>query len=145
MPPDKLLRAEVVSQGPIRQLSKAEIQQNLLKGIEDKLLQSAMEVVSAVSEFHWLDPEELDTVPPEWEAELGEAEAKRKHRIARASWLPSKDAPTALSTNLKIAVGIIRSRAADQAGSRDLKIGEVTVNMTPPQTNFPELVIDDGE
>lgn len=145
MPPDKLLRAEVINQTPIRQLSKAEIQQNLLKSIEDRLLQSSMEVVSASTEFAWLDPEDLETIPPEWIAELGLQEAERKHRIAKASWLPQSSAPNALATSLKIAVGIVRARAAEQSSTREMRIGEVTVNMTTPQANFPELVIDDGE
>lgn len=61
-----------------------------------------------------LDPDDLDTVPAHWRAELrDELAVKRRHAIAKAALLPSRSAPAALETMRAMVNQTVRARGRE--------------------------------
>lgn len=124
----------IIRSGSHRQLAKPtkqeeeRQQEDILKGLQDRIYRGALQVGVDMLEFNHIDP----TIDPErdpkyiyWVKEYGEEEAKRKYRVASAGWLPSKEAPVAIAEATKIAVGIIKARASEKSGSRIINVGKL--------------------
>jgi hypothetical protein len=133
----KLVRAKGNS------LSLADLQRDRLRGLEDDLLESSLAVVGGTCDFAELDPEDFNTIPQAWIDELGEERAAKKHRMAKAGWLPAKEAPIAISTATKIVTGIVRARATEKSGPRSLNIN--MVKMTAPMPDFEVVDVGDDD
>jgi hypothetical protein len=95
-----------------------------LKAVEDKLLADSTSVVVDCLGFADLafDPETYDPiVPAEWN-DLPESEKARKIRLAKAVWMPSSDVPHGVKMAQEVMIGILKTRAAKETGTRILNI-----------------------
>lgn len=125
--PVAIVQAEVVD------MVAPEDAQEALRAIEDELLKKSLGIVESALDFVELDPENNDEVPQEWIDELGEAEAVKRHRVARAGWLNAKEAPVAMKLAKDTAMGIVKARATDKLASRPLS---VQVLMPAPMRDY---------
>jgi hypothetical protein len=107
-----------------------------LRSIEDGLLKASMGVVDAALAFRDIDPED-EGVPDEWVKRYGMVEAIKRHRIARACWAPASKAPIGVVLAQKLMVGIVKARAAESDGPRELNL--TMVQMTAPMPTFPVI------
>ncbi|MHC4647300.1 MAG: hypothetical protein ACYTBJ_17555 [Planctomycetota bacterium] len=126
-----------------RQMSIEEQAMRGMKKLEQTMLDSSMRVITDTCNFDELDPDNIDAIPEKWIEEHGELEAKRKHRVAKAGWLPNKEAPIAIQTATKIAIGIIRARATEKSGPKILNIQPIS--MVAPKQRFEVIDVDDGD
>lgn len=117
----------------------AELKADRLRDIEDELFADSAVILGSVMKFAELDPGDLDTVPATWIAEYGKAEAIKRHRIARASWMNAKESPVALKMAQTTAIGITKARAAAGGGGiQNLNIGTM-VYMPQPKFEVKEV------
>jgi hypothetical protein len=122
-----------------RQLSELEIAEDRLRGVENDLFEASLQVSADMLAFCEIEPGEKN-VPQPWIEKYGLERAQKRLRVAQASWSSGKDAPVALKHAALLAVGIIRSRAAEKAAPRQLNI--VMVELTEqPQHGFRELEV----
>lgn len=124
-------------------VSLADVQQEKLRGLEDDLLEHSLEVVGGTCSFAELDPEKFEEIPQHWIDELGEEAANRKHRLARAGWLPAKEAPVAITTATKIVTGIVRARATEKAGPKSLNMNIVQLSAPLPEFDVVDVEGDE--
>lgn len=116
-----------------------ELAMERLQGYEDEIFAKASEIVDGTLRFQDIDPE--NPVPPqEWLDELGTKEAVEKRmRIAKSSWMSSKDAPFALQAAKALVVGIIKARSTERAAPKSLNVVAITVNN---RSDYPEKEIE---
>jgi hypothetical protein len=126
-----------------RELTREETLMEDMQTLENEMYHDHLKVMAGVAGFADLDPENIDEIPQKWIEDMGPSEAKRKHRVAKAAWLPNKDAPIAIQTSTKVAVGIIRARATEKAGPKSLNIQMVA--MTQPRQQFEVIDVDDED
>ena len=103
-------------------------QEDILKGLQDRIFKSSLQIGVDVFDFNAIDPQlkmEEDPVFKQWVEDFGDPEARRKYRVAAAGWLPSKEAPMAISEATKMAVGIIKARAVEKGGARTINVGKL--------------------
>lgn len=122
-----------------------EMQQERLKTIEDNLYENSLAVVNGACEFAELDIDNIDAVPQKWIDEMGLEKAKRRHRLAKVGWMRSSDAPVAINTATKIVVGIVRARATEKAGPRQLNLNMITMTIPPPEYGVIDVESESGE
>lgn len=77
--------------------------------IEEHVFRSAMEMIEGMNAFSDIEPDATEP-PQEWIQDLGKKMAWKKFRIAKASWMGSKEAPIALRIVPPIAGAIMRAR-----------------------------------
>lgn len=143
------LKAEIVEPAPLKK-SVAAIEQEgaqlRLREIADGLFEANLRIMGDAASFRDIDPTRAEP-PEEWVRELGLPEAAKRHRIAMASWMPSKDAPVGLANARAIVVGMMKSKAMENASPRTINV--VAVQMTEPQLRralgdeFPVLDVED--
>jgi hypothetical protein len=124
-------------------MSRAALQQDGLRRLEDELLANSLAVVGGVCDFAELDLADLDKIPEGWIEAYGPEEAKKRHRIAKAGWMNNKDAPVAINTATKVLTGIVRARATEKAGPKQLNIN--MVSMVAPLDSLEVLDIEEEE
>jgi hypothetical protein len=95
--------------------------------IVEELFVKNLAVIDDAAAFRDVDPGD-DEPPPEWVRALGEVEAGKRLRLARAAWLPAKDAPT----GFKMAQGFVHSylkmkAAKEIGGNRTLLVAMVAM------------------
>lgn len=112
---------------------------SLIRAVEDEIYTEAAATVRDVLRFKDIDPSQ-QKCPPEWIAELGEAEADKRLRMARSGWLPSKEAPVGLKLAQDTLIGFAKARAAEKQGPRTLNIAYV--QLSAPLPEFEELEVD---
>lgn len=117
--------------------TKAEERSIELRNMEDELLQQSMKVVQDTLRFRDIDPTQEEP-PMEWRLAFGYEEAKKMHTIARAAWLPAKDAPIGLKYATQMGLGIIKARSVERAAPQNLAVQ--IIQMTAPPS-FPEIII----
>jgi hypothetical protein len=111
-----------VSTGP--NLGDLDTEIERVKDLEDEICRDCLEIVGDVRFFAEIDPDERE--PPEaWVKELGLERAKRRHRVARASWMATKDAPVAISVAKSVMIGAMKVRALERAAPRSLNIAVI--------------------
>lgn len=107
------------------QLMQISKQTNLdtLKSIEDKLLMDSTAVVVDCLDFANIgfDDSGVEITPEEWEG-LPPLEKARKVRLAKACWMPSSDVPHGVKMSQEVMIGILKTRAAKETGTRILNI-----------------------
>jgi hypothetical protein len=116
-------------------MTHADLQQDGLRRLEDELYAGSLAVVGGVFNFAELDPANLDKIPEGW--------TKQQHRIAKAGWMSSKEAPVAIVTATKVLTGIVRARATEKAGPKQLNIN--MVSMAAPLEALEVLDIEEEE
>ena len=115
-------------------LTHTDLQQDGLRRLEDELYKGSLEVVSGTLDFAELDPADLDKMPEGW--------TERRHRIAKVGWMSVKDAPVAIATATKVLTGIVRARATEKAGPKQLNLNMVSI--TAPLKQL-EVIDIEGE
>lgn len=96
-------------------------QQDRLLALQDEIFEANLAITHDATRFREISP--TDEKPPEaWIAELGEAEAWKRFRVARSAWLGAKDAPVALSMAKSIVSAMSKSAAMRSSGGRVLNI-----------------------
>lgn len=136
-------KAEVVVAKPA--LTEQEGARLRLREIADDILQKNLQIMGDAASFRDIDID-TEVCPAEWVREMGVLEAEKRLRLAKASWLPAKDAPVGLANARAIVVGMLKSKAMENAAPRTLNV--TAVMMTEPQIRkvladeFPVLDVD---
>ena len=99
-----------------------------IRAIEDQLHMQALEIHLHANAFREIDPM-IQEPPAEWIAELGEKKAWQKFRAARAAWLPAKEAPVAFALAKSTMINIIKARATEKSGDRNLNVQIIQMNV----------------
>lgn len=102
-----------------------------VQALQDIVFDRMSANVEAAASFGDLDPENPDVIPPEWIAEHGQKEAKRRHRIARYALLNSKEVPFGMKMSQGTFEHILKIKAAEKGGDRTLNVQMVTLNVSP--------------
>jgi hypothetical protein len=124
-----LLQAQQVQ---IQKVSK-DVNIQTLQAVEDQVLADAISVVSHALNFADMgfDENGNKVIPEAWD-DLPEPEKEKRIRLAAASWLPSSEAPYGLKLSFDAMIGIIKSRAAKESGTRVLNIENATFPSPSP-------------
>lgn len=104
-----------------------------LRRIEDELLEESLEVVQGVVRFAHLPPD-LEEPPEDWVEAHGREKAERLFRLAGYGLMKSSDAPVGIKTAKDIATGILKARATEKMGPRELNVAFVNI----PAPQLPE-------
>lgn len=110
----------------------------LLRGIEDDLLRTSLTTVRDALMFQDI-PEDCPAPPAEWVAELGEAGAEKRLRLALAAWRNAKEAPVGLKMAKEVAMGIIKARSTEASAARM----NVAVQIVTQVANYEVLEIEE--
>ena len=81
--------------------------------VEEELLQENISILRGSAAFKDIDPGQ-EECPPDWIARFGKDAAVVRFRLAKASWMPSKDAPVGLMMAAKVVQSIMKLRAERQ-------------------------------
>ena len=108
--------------------------------LEEQLFQSALRGLNDAMNWHDIDPNEK--LPPnDWVEKFGSPErANAVFRVAKAMWDNAKEAPIGLKIDSQVVTGIMKARATEKAGPRQLNVSIVKV--TQPAIVFPEKEVD---
>jgi len=109
--------------------------------IEEEVFRESMDMINGMNAFSDIDPS--DTHPPqEWIDQLGKKKAWKKFRIAKSSWMGSKEAPIALRIVPPIAGAIMRARVGltpmeglQRAKPIEFPVSDITV--------YEEIIVKD--
>jgi hypothetical protein len=116
-------------------------QHDRLRALEDDIYESNLNVVLDATRFRDIDPGQTEP-PAEWVAELGEAEARKRLRVANGAWLGAKDAPLGISVAKSIVGAMAKARAVERSGGgRELNM-TIAVAIVAP--SYPRLEVSDG-
>jgi len=92
-----------------------------MREVEDEVLQLAIGNCAAVQSFSQIRPS--DENPPEsWVAEFGVEAAEKKLALAKAGWMPQKDAPFGAIQAMQIMIGIAKARG------QSVRVGTLELN-----------------
>lgn len=109
--------------------------------IEDRVYATSLAIVDDMN--HWAEVEPDTEEPPEqWVRELGRDGAIRRLRVAKASWMPLKDAPIGISASKSIVSSMAKSRAIRDAGRGSLNLNVLAVFPTQAHV-YDELIVKD--
>lgn len=125
------------------------------EAMERDIAEKSLFVMHGALSFAEIDPyvnlqegEEPPGPPAAWVEELeqmypgrGEELAEQKLRVARAAWLPSKEAPVGLKMAQMTAIGLARIRAGDRQAGRNLNVQ--VVNVINPRQQYEELEVEE--
>jgi hypothetical protein len=94
-----------------------------LKAVEDKLLADSLDILQDCLGFADMgfETDGTEIIPEEWN-DLPEAEKQKKIRLAKAVWMPSSDVPHGVKMAQEVMIGILKTRAAKETGTRILNI-----------------------
>lgn len=106
-----------------------------IKGIEDELFERHAQVLQDAALFRDIDPSQQEP-PQEWVDRLGKRDAERTYRLARAAWLPKKDAPAGFDISRSVVASMLKARVGRGEGAT-INIG---IFMPPPD---PDRTIED--
>lgn len=119
---------------------------SLIAETENRLFLETTEIVSDINAFRDLSPEEIEAgyPPKQWITEFGPKRALQRYRVARAAWLPMKDAPIALKIVTQMAAGIMKVKAMERtAGKGGNVFNAIVVQMhAEPMAAYPKQEVD---
>ena len=133
--------AEKIVAKPKKLSKRAEDRLDRLRNLENELFEKSLLVVGSTCDFAELDPVDPDKIPEKWIELYGEEEARKRHRVAMAGWQSVKTAPKAIDVALKVAVGIIRARATERGGVKQLNMNVIKM----PMADMPVFEVMDVE
>lgn len=111
-----------------------------IRSMEDELLEESLEVVEGALMFAHIAPDQKEP-PEEWVERWGREKAERMFRLAGYGLMANKDAPVGIKVARDIATGILRNRATEKMGPRELNVAFVQMPMAAlPQ--YPEKEIE---
>lgn len=117
-----------------------------VKAISDRLFQRSADIVDGSLHFADLDPDtmhEMDGPPDEWVLEVGEAEAKKRFRLAKAAWRANKDMPGGIKLAADFMAAEMKARSEEKKAPAALNVAFITLNQ--PQPNFPRRIVESAE
>lgn len=103
--------------------------------------QQAAVVLGDTFAFRDIAPDQ-ETPPEEWIDELGAREAVKRLAVARAGWLPPKDAPSGVSVARAFAVGFMKSEAAKKQGARTLNVQVVQMATGDSDVTYERIQVE---
>jgi hypothetical protein len=106
--------------------------------LQDQLFAEHMKVMRDIGMSREINPDD-PAIPDEWLQRFGQEEATKMHRVAVAGWQNKKDAPCFVDVSKSVVLGIIRAKATEKTGPRQLNVN--VVNMTAPPMVFPEMEV----
>lgn len=115
-----------------------------LKAVEDKVLEDSISIVQHCLNFAEMgfDENGREIVPEEWD-DLPLREKEKRIRLAKAVWMPSADVPHGVKMAQETMIGIIKSRAKEQSGTKVLHIENATFPSPAPLNNLEVIDIED--
>ena len=117
---------------------EARVQEDAGAGYE-RVVELSQQIVEAGLSFADISP--ADVAPPKaWVDKLGAEQAERKFRMARAAWLPSREAPTGISIATDILKMDAKVKAAKKTTAPATLNVAIQVNVAPRE--YPEVVED---
>ena len=130
---------EVMPLVPVEKKSKIQLRAEALRSIEDGILERSQAVVDDALHFGEFDPE--DPNPPQaWVEELGQERAEKRLRMAKYALMSAKEAPVGLAIAKATFASIIKARATEKQGPRQLNVN--VVNMTAPLPEFRVIEVE---
>ena len=106
-----------------------------LQKMENELFEESNKVVmSAVSHTFDIDPANPDEIPAAWLDEMADdpsitiEQIRKRQRIAKAAWMPPKEAPVALQIAAKVLGGMQKARAMQDQGPKSLNLTMVSIS-----------------
>lgn len=128
---------------PLAKVEKPEIEpakHRWLQKTQERVFNKSAQVLEASLAFIDIDP--ADELPPaDWIVELGQKEALKKWRVARAAWMNAKEAPVGIKIAKECVVGISKALGADAQAPKILNMQAVQINLGPAP-EFPKVRID---
>lgn len=126
---------------PLRTNDRLRVQNELIaeiRGIEERMLVRGLGIMDGVLSFADIDRDQEDP-PQEWIDMLGEQEAKKRLRVARACWMNAKEAPVGLQLTQRFVSGAQKSRAMENVDRRPLQVTVVNIGAPVAAQEYPEL------
>lgn len=129
---------------PVAERLRAEtLAVNAAGGGYERVVALSREIVEAGLSFADIGPADTDP-PPAWVQTWGVEGATRRFRVARAAWLPSREAPSAIA----IATDVLKMDARVKAASKGAPLPQLNVaiqlNITPRTYPEEEENVDEG-
>lgn len=125
--------------GFIAPMTQAEMMRAEIRSIEDDILKKSSDIVDATLAFAEVDPSHKE--PPEaWIRKLGYEKALQRFRVARSSWMSSKEGPVALRIAKEVFGSIVKARSVENSGQRTLNVA--FVEMSVPLPRFEKKKVD---
>ncbi len=112
-----------------------------LKAVEDKLLADSTSIVTDCLGFAEMgfESDGTEITPEEWN-DLPDNEKARKIRLARAVWMPSSDVPHGVKMAQEVMIGILKTRAAKETGTRILNIENASFPAPSPLVKELDII-----
>jgi hypothetical protein len=118
----------------------AEKNQRWLAKTQERIFAKAAGVLESTLAFEDIDP--ADELPPaEWIVALGQKEAMKRFRVAKAAWLNAKEAPVGIKVAKECVVGISKALGAESQAPKILNMQAVQISLGPAP-EFPKVRID---
>jgi hypothetical protein len=111
-----------------------------LQELENRIFAENLVIVLDATRFREIEPD-ADRPPQAWVDELGEFDAQRRFRVAKAAWMGAKDAPVGISIAAKTVSNLSKARALRDSAPRTLNIEKVVYNA--PQYGRLEIQAND--
>jgi hypothetical protein len=98
---------------------------------EDRVLETAQQVVEATLEAHLVTAEQ-EIPPAEWIEKYGDVGAAQRLSVSRAGWLPAGKAPNFVVMAARVMVGIAKARGQAAAAMAGRVAPELNVKISVP-------------
>jgi hypothetical protein len=113
-----------------------------LEELENSIYVSNLRIVDDMTRFAEVTPD-MHEPPEEWVRELGPERAAQRFRVAKASWMATKDAPVGITAAKTIVANLAKARATRDAGRQGLQLNVVAVFPSSGARQYEELVVGD--
>lgn len=108
--------------------------------VEEQILRDNISIIRGAAAFKDID-HDAEEAPKEWAEQYGEKEAAVMYRLAKAAWMPAKDAPVGLTLAVKTVTSIMKLRASKNQAPR-LNVA-VVVNTAAPTPVYEAVDLDE--
>lgn len=126
---------------PAERLKAEALAQEAAGGGYERVVALSREIVEAGLSFADINPGDAEP-PKAWVERWGAQGAMRRLRMAQAAWLPSRDAPAAMSIATDVLKMDARVKASAKTAPPQLNIA-IQLNMAPRE--YPEIIEGEDE
>lgn len=119
--------------------------QGQLARFDNEMLLDSIGVLNDVLDFANIDPAQ-DEPPNEWVRQLGEKEAWRKFRLARAGWKPARELPSGVKIASTVVIEVMKAKLQPQQDPERRALKKPKISKTEGATDidkFGELSVDE--
>jgi hypothetical protein len=129
-----------VQKNQLEKVSK-DVNIQTLQAVEDKVLADSISIIEHCLNFADMgfDSNGNEEVPEAWNA-LSDAEKAKRIRLSKAMWLTSSEAPYGIKLAFEAMIGITKSRAMKESGTRVLNIENATFPAPSPLVQDLEIL-----